>query len=297
MSVTRLDFELPEFVRTVWVSDVAREVWEPRIERIGRVWGRIERASIGAGVRPVAQVRVVQGEVGFMEREAGLNGLAVEVLGGEIRKEGREELRELVIGRGKDLGRFVGAWEAGDEVEMGRLLGYPACCCRFYGEMGERWGDLVWPMVLNTADKTAYGETVFEVAGQGGTNVLLERLGVKLVAHRPCGFDCEGTVRLAERFVQVGREIGFGEEMDWLEGILNWPMEWSMLHGIVEVKTPVFKVSMNGVATGEKVGVRVLGDGYPEEGGVGVGFPYRRPERLRVSESKGFRRGVENCEL
>jgi hypothetical protein len=30
----RLNFALPDFVRPSWVSDSAKEVWEPRINRI-----------------------------------------------------------------------------------------------------------------------------------------------------------------------------------------------------------------------------------------------------------------------
>ena len=31
----RLAFSLPEFTRLAWVSDQAREVWEPRLARLG----------------------------------------------------------------------------------------------------------------------------------------------------------------------------------------------------------------------------------------------------------------------
>src|SRR5947209_2501636 len=47
----RLDFTLPEFTRLSWVSDVAREVWEPRLQRIAKAWLEVEWLSVVAGLR------------------------------------------------------------------------------------------------------------------------------------------------------------------------------------------------------------------------------------------------------
>src|SRR5260370_38409266 len=49
--IERLDFVLPDFTRLSWVSDPAREVWEPRLSRITKAWFEIEWLAILAGVR------------------------------------------------------------------------------------------------------------------------------------------------------------------------------------------------------------------------------------------------------
>ena len=46
-----LDFLLPHFTRSAWVSDQARAVWEPRIHRITQAWFEIEWLSVVAAIR------------------------------------------------------------------------------------------------------------------------------------------------------------------------------------------------------------------------------------------------------
>jgi hypothetical protein len=92
----------------------------------------------------------------------------------------------------------------------------------------------------------------------------------------------------------VGRDQGFAEEMGWLEEILRWPVEWSCLHGIAEVKTPILKLSANTDATASKYVVRRRGDRYPAEGARGLSFAYRLPQAPRLTGSRRFRDGLAN---
>ena len=54
----RLSYVLPDFTRVSWVSDSARHVWEPRIQRIGAAWAELEWRSVAAGVRRCALTSV-----------------------------------------------------------------------------------------------------------------------------------------------------------------------------------------------------------------------------------------------
>jgi hypothetical protein len=65
--------------------------------------------------------------------------------------------------------------------------------------------------------------------------------------------------------------------MDWLPEILSWPIEWSALHRIAEIKTPVLKAFTRTDATPCKDTVRRQGDSYPLEGIRGLNFPHRLP--------------------
>jgi len=115
------------------------------------------------------------------------------------------------------------------------------------------------------------------------------------VPHLPCRFDCPATVALADQLIAVGRDGGFGHEMDWLMEMLSWPVEWSALHGIAEIKTPVLKVSAQTDATAVRYVVRRKGDDHPSAAGKGLSLPYRAPVKLRLSGSRGHRRGLDNA--
>jgi hypothetical protein len=120
-------------------------------------------------------------------------------------------------------------------------------------------------------------------------------MGVRAVPHLPCRLDCAATADLGRRLVEVGRQVGFAEEMDWLTEILSWSVEWSALHGIAQVKTPVLKVSTRTDATTRRYVVRRPGSTHPAEGVRGLAFPFEVPVRLRLTGSRGFRKGLENA--
>ena len=116
-------------------------------------------------------------------------------------------------------------------------------------------------------------------------------MGARAVPHLPCRFDCAATVEFADRLLAVGRESGFDEEMDWLLEVLSWPVEWSALHGIAEIKTPVLKVVTRTDATPGATWCAGPAEAYPAEGARGLSFPLRQPVKLRISESRGFPAG------
>jgi hypothetical protein len=108
----------------------------------------------------------------------------------------------------------------------------------------------------------------------------------------PCRFDCEATVEVASQSIDIGRRHGFTQEMDWLLEILSWPVEWSALHGIAEIKTPILRVSTRTDAGGTRCTVRWRGTAYPAEGVTGLGFPYRRWSGTPFTESAAYQRGL-----
>ena len=48
----RLEFRLHDFTRTLWVSDSAKEVWQPRISRIMDSLQDIAWRAVVAGIQP-----------------------------------------------------------------------------------------------------------------------------------------------------------------------------------------------------------------------------------------------------
>ena len=90
------------------------------------------------------------------------------------------------------------------------------------------------------------------------------------------------------------RNLGMAQEAEWLSEILQWPIEWSSLHGIAEIKLPLCKISTRSDSLSRKYVVRIPSERYPEGAPTGIGFPFLPPDRYRFSESRSFLRGIEN---
>src|SRR5262249_39160303 len=141
--------------------------------------------------------------------------------------------------------------------------------------------DTTWPMAVATA--AASGARSVDVVGPPQSNILWRWMGARAVPHLPCRFDCEATIAFADELIAVGRECGFGEEMDWLLEILSGPVQWSALHGIAEIRTPIVKVPTRTDPTASRHVVQRHGDSYPAEGARGLEFPYRIPVKLHLT--------------
>jgi hypothetical protein len=301
----RLPFVLPDFTRYMWASDAARDTWAPRLQRITEKWFEIEWMAVEAGVRAcavtvVGSERLAEATAAWLDRGLATLPLEIQGVGGVYASTavqptlGQPFVYRVVVGRPADLRAFRTAWRTGDDAGIGRLLGYPPCCTDFFRRVWvkDAMVDTTWPMAMATAGATN-GERELTVAGPPEGNILWRWMGARAVPHLPCRFDCEATVGLGRRLMEIGREGGHTKAMNWLLEVLRWPVEWSALHGIAEVKTPVLKVSTRTDATAVKYVVRREGDAYPTEGARGLMFPYRVPGRRRVTESRAFRRGLD----
>ncbi len=331
----RLDFVLPDFTRLSWTGDRARHVWEARISRISQAWSDIEWLSVLAGIRAcglkIASPEEFVAQAGEWAKQ-GLSGLPLAIQGlsphsyssTSIQPEaGKPIVFRIVIGSPANITSFKKAWDNNDDEQIGQLLGYPTCCHHFYHRVWVDEGliDTTWPMARGATSLN--GEQQLEVTGPPEANILWRWMGVRAVSHLPCRFDCQPTVELGQKLIDVGRSNGYGQEMDWLLEILSWPVEWSALHGIAEIKTPILKVSARTDATPIKYVVRrkgaayearlhtsrmtpsrphaehenkvgVIGESYPAEGAQGLDFPYRAPTKALLTGTTGFRRGLDN---
>jgi len=284
-----LGFALPNFLRCVWVHDGARLNWQPRIDKIVRAWQEIEWLSVVEHVRPCVlctipadcwddlRGRGAKASLSIEPLMVKRNARAVPGRRGSAAEPSALSMR-AVIGARKDAKRFARAWSNGDIAGVGALLGYPECCCRFFVEtmLQQDRQELLWAVASHSSKGDA-DRHCLEIDGKSEANVFWRYLGVKAVPHIPCRFDCAGSLQLARLLADVGRRSGYAEEVEWISQMLRWPLEWSMLHGIAELKTPILKVCTNAVASSSKYTIRWRGDLYPEDGAQGVAFPFRRP--------------------
>jgi hypothetical protein len=160
--------------------------------------------------------------------------------------------------------------------------------------------DPVWQAALATDEKNMSKKTEREIHLDNYHPEVISALryiGVRLSPQIPCSATCEASKKTAEDWMSVGRFYGMQQEMEDMLEILSWPMEWSVLHGIAEIKTPLFKVSTNSMATLEKYTVRFNGTKYPEGAPAGLTFPYRKPTVNKITEHKIFKRAEQDIPL
>jgi len=284
----RLDFLLKDFVRFAWTSGPAERVWGPRFSRVGAAVIRCEWMAVKFKLRRCALFHFCDQEIERYSREWAAQRLSWKLLRDRTPRIGTWWLnvrlrrgrpsRTIVLGNDLDIADFEQAWDDQDHESIGRLLGYPQCCRSFFEDVAvrQRCVDTVWAMSKGR-ENVSSDEFSRSVNGQAASNILLQSLGIRAVPHAPCSFGCRGTALLAHDLMRVAHEIGLRDEYEWLSSILSWPAEWSGLHGIAEIATPIIKICIPTDATGRKYTVRWNGTATPEEGANGLVFPFKLP--------------------
>jgi SAM-dependent methyltransferase len=293
VALDRLPFVLPDFTRHSWVGDRARRTWEPRLNRIRNAWPHVEWLSVVAKVRACALVGLSQSVLSTTIAHWSANRLSAVSLP-VSKPETRPGIIFVVVGSLEDVNRAREAWAARADDALGLLLGYPSCCRKFFREVWveQQCIDTTWAMATNTmVPKDAV--VIVQPSETHLANILWRWLGVRAVPHLPCRFDCGETIQLGERLLRVAELAGYTEEMKWIREILSWPVEWSALHGIAEVKTPILKISTRTDATASKYVVRWTGTGYAQDGATGLRFPYRAPTSHLMTEGRSFQLGLK----
>lgn len=297
-----LPFRMHDFTRLSWGSDSARTVWELRIGRIVQALHEVEWFTVAAGDRRCALRTIHRQEFPEVEEAARAAGLRVEILSGmsaghsysaSLMALSADEADAFwcVVGRSDDAHSMAKAFERDDQETIGRLLGYPDCCQEFFRRIWVEYGmtDTTWPMAGGDS-----GKRNLQIEEPSLCSVLLRWIGVRAVFHLPCSFQCEPSQVIAERHINVMQHLGFSDEAEWLRQMLNWPAEWSALHGAAEIRTPVLKITTRTDPTAGTLTVRYLGrkECLPHESVQGLRFPYRTPHLLTISDSQSFQRGL-----
>jgi hypothetical protein len=305
----RLPFRLPDFTRYAWVSNLARECWEPRVRRIVNMLQELEWRTIMAGHRRCALQSIPTAELDEVRKQLVCHGIEVEPLQGTaVRSTYSSSLEPCTtsnpaqywcaLGRAEDLKAISQAYRAGDQSLVGELLGYPRCCNDFFHRTWVEASlvDTTWPMAVSSTAAVFRSESFVEITFPSLCGMQLRWLGVRAVYHLPCSFECAESLRMADLHLRLARDLGLQVECGWLEEMLRWPAEWSALHGIAEIRCPVVKVVTRTDPTPRKLLVRYHGDAglLPEHAGAGLVFPFRRTAALPFTSSRGFQLGLVN---
>jgi uncharacterized protein len=279
VSVSR-DSHQPEFTRHVWVSNSAAWEWEKRMKCIAATWRRLEWKTVVAGVRKSALLWATECELGALRsviRRANLSASVLLVV--KHRRPGQADntiLFRVAIGTTGTLREFRRAWARRDAESIGRLLGYPKCCRTAFDHEVVQAGrhDALWQVASVSGSSKATRENI-EVQGPPQLNLLLAKAGVRLIPHTPCRFTCEESLQLAENFQSAAETAEEKEALSSAKEMLGWPMAWSAVNGIAEIKTPVLKISYRTDRLSQKRSVQYLGELYPVAAAPGLQFPFR----------------------
>src|SRR5208337_4565396 len=218
----RLPFRMHDFTRLAWVSDRARDVWGPRLQRIGGMLLELELVTVERGWRQ-GSLRLLDAR-NFDQVEADMRSRQLTVVRLRGTKHNQNYFASLIpcengepdaywcaVGHESNMLHFVAMFAANADEEIGRLLRYPSCCTEFYQKTWLKHGlvDTTWPMAAASNFKRIRGTNEIEISqvSRGGTH--LRWLGARAVFHLPCSFDCEPSAQLAARHLALADELGF----------------------------------------------------------------------------------------
>lgn len=160
------------------------------------------------------------------------------------------------------------------EYLIGRGLGYPECCSRFFTRVWIQDGgiDTTWQQAICTVNPfTNQGEYSCLLPHYEQTTVelpdttpiwasnLLRWVGLKLVTHLPCSFNCVESKRIALENLGLATKHGFGYEYNKLCQMLDWDITWTAQLGVATIETPVFIINTVTDITAEKYVVHKKG--------------------------------------
>lgn len=271
------DIEIKSGHRIIWISEKAKETWSAAIERINNDIQRTELVSVAEDQRKCGTVTTSPRDIisiGERYPELVFEPLqAVRKFEGFAHRHADPEgdkdyyifyAYSKTVKGVKDLRR---AFEKNDHVGIGKLLGFPECCGRFFEtSWSAGFIDPIWQAAENT-----YGilyrnkRTTIEISNAHPySNMILRYVGVRAGFHIPCNFRCTETIEVGSQRV----ELLSPDLKKILDALLSMPMEWSVLHGIAEIRTPIFWIVTGSVRSKDKHTVKIHGQFLPKENAV-----------------------------
>jgi len=255
------ELDLKPFLRIIWMNRKAQDAWEKPIQEISTLIQELEILSVQEGQRACATTTIsVRELVNFTSRYPDLIFKPIRLakkFSGFAHKhenpgsEDKDFYVHLVIS--KELyhaNQFYEAHNKGNHDIQGELLGFPKCCRDFFTDVWAKgYIDPIWQM--KDADRI-----------HPYSNPLLRYLGVRLSFHIPCSFHCIETIKIAQERLKLTRNDKLVKPM---EALLSMDVEWDCLHGIAQIKTPLFWIITSSTPSQERHIVKIKGSFKPRE--------------------------------
>jgi len=284
-----LDFRLPPFTRWSWASPSALAIWQPRIERVIKAATHVEWLSVLSNLYRAAIVSLSGDEIGRAAVDwfrAGLVAVPIRTRNRGV--GGARPSTDFLVTR-PEVVDTLDASAAKSSAEW--VLGAPECCIDAARSTDPRPGlDSFSRLVAATGNLADHRDRVIK-EWEPASNIAFRVRGLRAVPHVPCALDCVATGELWNALSELWDRHGYSVERAWLLELLSMSLEWSALHGIAEVKTPLFRMIYDCRATASKHVIRL--DSGVASSTRGVRFPYAPPPRNLVTHSASFRRGID----
>ena len=276
-AASRLPFALRPFERVAWVSDSARQVWEPRMSRIRLMALRARLGLVASGGAraavleiPVQTTKQVIDWIGALHLPWHAAGV-----------DRARNARRLAVGAAAlDV---AAAARSDDAYTLAKLTGVPDCCAE--AEVTARASgvkDRTWLAARSISGRDQRSCSVSLHAPEATNFLLLNRLSP--TRHLPCSFECEPTLALVRALAEQERQVD-EEAAEWQSEILEWSCEWSALHGIAELVSPTNKWVYSTDATAARFEILHHGTREPAEMAIGTKFPFAASRNAPVAET------------
>lgn len=269
---------IPAAMSSVWVSVEARNIWSERFNQLGRAIVHSTLLGVHEGKWPKRSLHLYGG--------AWLNFLS-------------ESKKYHIRYQADVLNKETSASRAGHRVEIMHpdfhTLDTTLTACKDCQAVAAQ-NRSPWEMARQSPGARLLAEHIIEHNSTLLSILFWEHMGLSLFAEQPCSLECSYHLNLIESQLDWMESINLQEEAAQLREVLSWPLEWSSLHGIQELKWPVQKLMIANnlhVYPGKHL-IRILGNSYPEQGAHGLDFPYRTRDFKLVSDSKSFKKGIDH---
>lgn len=263
--------------RISWVGEPAREKWQARLERLPVAIEEITiQAARATGER--CAVRLVPESIfRHLSKLATQYGLAAVALPAEALRAGirtRPNENPTVVflaGTAEAVANAQAAWSRRDLSAFHALLNLPACCLNDAPDVAD--GDFF------PEQHGAVSSPSVDLHMSGAAHPLLAPLGISALPVMPCRLDCPQAAEAAAQWLAIAASHGYATEAGWLRECFSWAISWSELHGVAEVKTPLFKMCFQSGSNSRARLIRRAGVSAVEGSVAGLSFPYAAPAK------------------
>lgn len=285
-------FPLSDFRRYSWVSSKAQEVWQGRFDRIRLALLHMEALAVAKRLKEISLISINQQELPLVSSLCLQQNVSFLLAQGWAKDGG-----VLAVGSYTALNRYQVALKEDDTDAIADILGYPYCCYLFTKQIAESYAlhDLMLPAYYNSFSDE---EEPIVLSGAIAHSPCVEinffwrSLGFYTTPMTPCSLHCHAAQEYALKFLKIGHEAGYSDEMEWLIEVFSWPVLWTALHGIAELKSPLIKVVYPTDIYCRKASIGLTGSFFPAEGAYGIHFPFREKPGKTYSGSRAFQSGI-----
>jgi uncharacterized protein len=251
--------------RLSWVSERAREKWETRLQTLPAMLEDITVLAAAAHNRCAIRL-VPSASFPRLTQLAAAHGLSSARLPAEAlpqaisTRPADPDCALFLAGPAAAVACAQSAWHAQDLASFHALLDIPACCLRPSPE----------PVPPSA-----------EIPAAQQTHTLLDALGLSVLPIHPCRANCPSAQQASADFLNLAQQHGYAAQADWLRECLSWPVSYSELHGVAELKTPLFRLCFQAACASAPARLirRIGSAAHIEDAAVGLTFPFAPPAR------------------